>query len=373
MQEFCQQLINGLSYGAIYALIAVGYTMVYGVLRLINFAHGDVYMVGAMAALYAAGGVYGLSSLPWSPGPVLLLNPVLWMVVWLLAAGALRVVHRGIPASLGAVGAVLAAIVTAACASELLTRGVRWAGLPSWPGALLVLLTAMINCAALGYIIESVAYRPLRSQPRLTALITAIGVSMFLEFGGQAVFGASPQAFPQLVPGLEEHPELLRVGGVVINKADAMIFGVTLAMMAALWWIVMRTRTGMALRAVSFRFDTAALMGIDVNRIIAFTFVLGSSLAAVAGVLVALRSPKVDPLMGLMPGIKAFVAAVLGGIGNVPGAVVGGFVLGITEVMVAGYFPQGSQYREGVAFVILIAVLILRPSGLLGQNVVEKV
>jgi len=373
MQEFFQQLINGLSYGAIYALIAVGYTMVYGVLRLINFAHGDVYMIGAMAALYAAGGVYGLSSLPWSPGAGLLLNPAIWLGAFALVAGLLRMAGRPQGRWLRSVLTVLAVLTAAAAASEVLTRAVRAAGLPSWPGAVLVLLTAMVNCAALGYVIERVAYRPLRNQARITALITAIGVSMFLEFGGQAVFGASPQAFPQLIPGLEEHPELCRIGGVVIGRVDAMIVAVTLAMMSGLWWIVMRTRTGMALRAVSFRFDTAALMGIDVNRIIAFTFVLGSALAAVAGVLVAVRSPKVDPLMGLMPGIKAFVAAVLGGIGNVPGAVLGGLVLGVTEVMVAGYFPQGSQYRDGVAFVILIGVLLLKPSGLLGQNVVEKV
>ncbi len=155
-----------------------------------------------------------------------------------------------------------------------------------------------------------------------------------------------------------------------ISAVDLLIFLITAVLMLLLWWIVMKTRTGMALCAVSFRFDTASLMGINVNRIISFTFVLGSALAAVAGVLVSIRSPKVDPLMGLMPGIKAFVAAVLGGIGNVPGAVLGGFVLGITEVLVA---TQGSQYRDGVAFVILILVLLIKPAGLMGQNVVEKV
>jgi branched-chain amino acid transport system permease protein len=307
LREFLQQLVNGLSYGAIYALIAVGYTMVYGVLRLINFAHGDIYMVGAMCALYLA-----------------------------------RFLH---PQN------------------------------PSWIVFFLILLGAMIACAVLGYIIERFAYRPLRNSPRITVLITAIGVSMLLEFGGQSryVFGATPQAFPQLIPGLEQHPTLANLGGVVIGRVDAIIFIITLALMVVLRYVVMHTRTGLALRAVSFRFDTAQLMGVNVNRIVSFTFVLGSVLAAAAGVLVAVKYPKVDPLMGLIPGIKAFIAAVLGGIGSIPGAVAGGFLLGLTEVLVAGYLPAGSQYRDGVAFVILIAVLLVKPSGLFGKNDIEKV
>jgi branched-chain amino acid transport system permease protein len=307
MQQLLQQLINGLSSGAIYALIAVGYTMVYGVLRLINFAHGDVYMVGAMMGVYA----------------------------------------------------------------------VRWfhLGGPSWPAFTFVLVFSMLVCALLGFTIELCAYRPLRRQPRINSLITAIGVSMFLEFGGQNqnVFGATPQAFPQLIPGLEQHPELFNIHGVVVGRVDAIILVTTLLLMLALRYIVMHTKTGLALRAVSFRFDTAALMGVNINRIVSFTFVLGSVLAAAAGILVAIRSPKVDPLMGLLPGLKAFIAAVLGGIGNVPGAVAGGLLLGMTEVLVAGYLPGGSQYRDGVAFVILIAILLVKPSGLFGTNVIEKV
>lgn len=306
MQEFIQQLINGLSYGAIYALIAVGYTMVYGVLRLINFAHGDVYMVGAMMGLYTA----------------------------------------------------------------------RWLSLdkqPAWGSFFVVLLAAMIVCGVLGFLIEFLAYRPLRNQPRITALITAIGVSMLLEFGGQRVFGATPQAFPDLIPGLEKYPELFTFLGASVSKVDVLIITLTFTLMLVLWFIVMKTRTGMALRAVSFRFDTASLMGVNVNRIISFTFVLGSVLAAAAGVLVAVKYPKVDPLMGLMVGIKAFIAAVLGGIGNIPGAAVGGLLLGLAEVLVAGYLPMGSQYRDGVAFVILIGVLLVKPSGLFGTHAIEKV
>ena len=302
MHLFIQQFINGLSSGAIYALIAVGYTMVYGVLRLINFAHGDVYMVGAMTGVYA----------------------------------------------------------------------VSWFSLksPSWMGFLLVLATAMVVCAALGFVIERIAYRPLRNRARIASLITAIGVSMFLEYGGQGIFGATPRNFPDIVP---LSAATFDIGGISISRISVMIIVVTLVLMGILTWIVQYTRTGMALRAVSHRFDTASLMGININRIVSFTFVLGSVLAAAAGVMIAVKAPKVEPLMGLLPGIKAFVAAVLGGIGNIPGAVVGGFLLGLVEVLVAAYLPDGSQYQSGIAFVILIAILLVKPTGLLGRNVAEKV
>ncbi len=307
MQQFLQQIVNGLSYGAFIALIAVGYTMVYGVLRLINFAHGDVFMLGAMFAFYAA------------------------------------------------------------------TKWFNLAANPGWFSFLWVLLIAMVLCGVVGLLIERFAYRPLRDAPRINSLITAIGVSLFIEYGGQRdeVFGANPKAFPELVPGIGA--ELFSIYGVVISKVDALIFAVTLVLMLGLTYLVLYTRTGLALRAVSFRFDTAALMGIPINRVVAFTFILGSTLAAAAGVLYAMKYPKVDPLMGLMPGVKAFVAAVLGGIGNLPGAVLGGIVLGLTETLVAGYMYKGSQYKEGVAFVILIGVLLVKPSGLLGKNTIEKV
>lgn len=308
MQQFLQQLINGLSIGAIYALIAVGYTMVYGVLRLINFAHGDVYMVGAMTGFYAATRWFHLSQ-------------------------------------------------------------------PTWVGFFLVLICAMLVCGGLGYFIELFAYRPLRNQPRIVSLITAIAVSMLLEFGGQAkwMFGPDPKPFPDLIPSVETHPDLLHVGQVVIGKVDTLIFLVTLAMMFALRYIIRETKIGLALRAVSFRFDTASLMGVNVNRVISFTFVLGSVLAAAAGILVGLRSPKVDPLMGLLPGLKAFIAAVLGGIGDVGGAVAGGLLLGVSEAMVVSYVPRGSEYRDGVAFLFLIAILVIKPSGLFGRAAIDKV
>jgi branched-chain amino acid transport system permease protein len=304
MHTFLQQVINGLSVGAVYALIAVGYTLVYGVLRLINFAHGDVFMIGAFLALLAATTWFSLAAAPW------------------------------------------------------------WVAFP------LLLILAMVGCGLLGYIIERFAYRPLRNRPRLTVLITAIGVSMLLEFGGQhpMIFGPTPHAFPSILP----EPSVA-AGGLVVSPVDIVIFSLTIVLMVALSCIVKYTRTGMALRAVSYRFDTAALMGIDINRIISFTFVLGSALAGVAGVLWGIKYRQVEPLMGLIPGLKAFIAAVLGGIGSIAGAVVGAFVLGLVEVLVVAYVPSGSQYRDGVAFVILIVILLVKPSGLFGRHDVEKV
>jgi branched-chain amino acid transport system permease protein len=300
MQEFLQQLVNGITWGSVYALIALGYTMVYGILRLINFAHGDVFMLGAFFAFYAANK----------------LN------------------------------------VTAA---------------PSPLKAVLVLVVAMAGAGIVGFLIERFAYRPVRNSSRLTALITAIGVSLLLENGGLLVFGTEPKRLPPIVR--VENIDL--GGGVTVTNVQLIIIAVALLLMAALRWIVMSTRTGKAMRAVSFNRDAATLMGIPTDRIISFTFVLGATLAAAAGVLVGLLNPKIDPLMGIMPGLKAFVAAVVGGIGNIPGAVLGGLIMGLAEVLVVGYVS--STYRDAIAFVLLIAILLFRPAGLLGKHQAEKV
>jgi branched-chain amino acid transport system permease protein len=297
--EFLQQLVNGIAWGSIYALIALGYTMVYGVLRLINFAHGDVIMVGAYVALFAA-----------------------------QAFGADQV--------------------------------------PTVGKALLVLAIAMAACAALGIVIERAAYRPVRRQPRLVSLITAIGVSLLLENLGNVIFGARPRAFPELLPSRQ-----VAVGSIVFGSHQLLVLAVAVALMALLQLIVERTRVGKAMRAVSFSTDAARLMGIPTDRIIAFTFAIGSALAAAAGVLVGLYLPRVDPLMGLIPGLKAFVAAVLGGIGNIPGAMVGGLVMGVAETMVVAYLAP--TYRDAIAFAILILILLFKPGGLLGRAEVEKV
>ena len=301
MQEFLQQLVNGITWGSIYALIALGYTMVYGILRFINFAHGDVYMVGAYIAYYLVA-AFGLS------------------------AGG---------------GTPLA--------------------------ALLILLGAMLGAAGLGIIIEQAAYKPLRRQPRLTVLITAIGVSLLLENGGILVFGADPKFFPQILTSRS----VRLPGGALTTSHQLLVLGGALVLMVALSLVVYKSRIGRAMRALSFNRDAANLMGIPTDRIITFTFALGSALAAAAGVLVALSTPRIDPLMGLLPGLKAFVAAVLGGIGNIPGAMLGGLVLGLAETLVSGYIS--STYRDAIAFAVLIVILLVRPAGLLGRAVSEKV
>jgi branched-chain amino acid transport system permease protein len=322
MSTFLQQLINGVSLGAIYSLIALGYTMVYGVLKLINFAHGDVYMVGAFMGYYLANG-------------------------------------------LGARGAQM----LGASADSFIARGLLGSGAmePSLITALVVMLLAMAICAALGVIIERFAYRPVRKYSRLTALITAIGVSLLLENGGQVLFGADPKFFPELFT--KQNFNIF--GGASINSADIVVLIIALLLMVALQLIVYRTKTGRAMRAVSFNLQSAKLMGINTDRIIMFTFALGSALAAAAGVLVAIRIPRIDPLMGIIIGLKAFVAAVLGGIGNIPGAMLGGLLIGITETMVVGYLSP--TYKDAVAFAILILILLFRPSGLLGAVAQEKV
>ncbi len=300
MENLLQQLLNGVTWGSIYALIALGYTMVYGVLRLINFAHGEIYMVGAMTGYYAAHAL-------------------------------------GVAAE------------------------------PSLGGLVLVLLASMAACALLGAAIERVAYRPLRGAGRLAPLITAIGVSLLLQNSGQLVFGADPKFFPSLV----HSEEIARVGGVALSNVQLTVLLTSLVLMGALQWIVRRTRFGRAMRAVSYDAPAAALMGVPVDRVILGTFMLGSVLAAAAGILVGLSNPKIDPLMGLMPGLKAFVAAVLGGIGSVPGAMVGGIVLGVIETLVTAYLS--STYRDAIAFVILVVILLYRPTGLFGAPQVEKV
>jgi branched-chain amino acid transport system permease protein len=358
MQEFLQQLINGLSVGSIYALIAVGYTMVYGVLQLINFAHGDVFMVGAMVALYAATGRVP-PSMPWWLHGLIVGGLVAWFLIAWLVAGrspqrSLRTILPlavmyvlSVPLLWGVYRLSRPSSLPAWMQSSFTTATPAF--LQPWIPPLFVLVVSLAACGALGFIIERLAYRPLRNRPRINSLITAIGISLLLEYGGQnpAVFGATPQAFPaEIVPGI--HESLFKIHGITVSRVDAMVLGTTLLLMLVLSWIVLKTRTGLALRAVAFRFDTASLMGVDVDRVIAFTFVLGSTLAAAAGFLYAEKYPEVQPLMGLFPGIKAFVAAVFGGIGNIAGAVVG-------------------------ALVILIAILLVKPSGLFGKHVVEKV
>jgi branched-chain amino acid transport system permease protein len=291
-QQFIQQLINGVSLGSIYALIALGYTMVYGILKLINFAHGDIYMLGAYIGFFSTT-MFHMSFFP-------------------------------------------------------------------------ALICAMLGAALAGVIIERAAYRPLRYAPKIAILITAFGVSLFLEYTTMFFLTPQPRTFPAVFPS-----ELYNIGGIMINSQQIIILAVSLVLMLILTYIVQRTMVGKAMRAVSFDTDAARLMGINVDRIISITFAIGSGLAAAAGVMVGVYYNSIDPLMGIMPGIKAFVAAVLGGIGIIPGAMLGGVIMGVVEALVSGFLS--STFRDAAAFIILIVILLFKPSGLLGKNVREKV
>jgi branched-chain amino acid transport system permease protein len=321
LHELPQQIINGLLLGAIYALIALGYTMIYGVLRFVNFAHGDVFMVGSFSGFYIA--------------PYLM--------------------------------------------KGLADEGTKLPFTPpfaqySIPGAVCVLLCAMIVCALLGMLTEKVAYRPLRNRPRLTVLITAIGVSIFLEYAGQFVFGADPQHFPQLIDihSIDNIGSFsLASRNLSMTNLDFIVLCLTLFLLFALRIIVQKTKMGMAMRALSFNPTACSLMGVNNDAVISFTFALGSALAGAGGILFAAEYPSIDPLLGLNVGLKAFVAAVLGGIGNIPGAALGGFLIGIIETMVIAYWS--SEYKDAIVFALLIVILVVKPTGLLGKSEREKV
>lgn len=292
LEQFIQLIVNGISLGSIYALMALGYTMVYGIIQLINFAHGDVLMIGAYIGWFA------ITKLHWSFIPALLVS--------------------------------------------------------------------MLGSALLGVLIERIAYKPLRNASRIAALITAIGVSLFLEYGGMLLFGPQVRSYPPVLP-----ETIYNIGGISFKYGDVVMLVTSVVLMVLLQVIVKYTKVGKAMRAVSLDKDAALLMGINVDHTISATFAIGSALAAAAGVLFGVYFNQIDPLMGVMPGLKAFIAAVLGGIGLIPGAMAGGLILGLIETMVSGF--GGSMWRDAAAFFILILVLIIKPNGLLGKNVREKV
>jgi branched-chain amino acid transport system permease protein len=324
MAYFLQNLIIALNDGSSYALIALGYTMVYGVLRLINFAHGDIFMIGAFVGAYVAR----------------YLNPP-------------------------AVG-------------DISPEQLIW-------HAIVGIVTAMTVCGIIGYLIERIAYRPLRKSPKLSALISAIGVSLLIEslaqfkwsLGGMSFFGPDPLRFQPIAGSGRSIAFFQQHFGVSLVYKDLIVLGVTSVTLLGVYLIVQHTRTGRAMRAVSQNIDAARLMGVDTDRIISFTFVLGSVLAAIGGCLWGLNRNQCTPLMGLIPGLKAFVAAVIGGIGNIPGAAVGGLMIGLIETFVSTvqYHDAAilSPYRDGIAFLILIVVLLVKPEGIFGKAVPEKV
>jgi branched-chain amino acid transport system permease protein len=306
MDIFLQQLVNGLVLGSIYALVALGYTMVYGILGLINFAHGDITMIGALVAL---------------------------SVMQLLGA----------------------------------------AGLPPIVVIFIAIGVAALICVAIGVSVERVAYRPLRRAPRLAPLITAIGVSILIQYSAALIWGKQYLAVPQII-----EPTTMSLGGAQLSDLQVYIFVLACTIMAGLLWFIKSSRMGRAMRATEQNPDIAGLMGVDTNRIIAFTFLIGSAIGAVAGVMVVLYYGLGHYFMGFMLGLKAFTAAVLGGIGNVAGAMLGGLLLGVIESLASGYISDftggvlGSNYRDIFAFLVLIGVLVLRPSGLLGQPSSER-
>jgi branched-chain amino acid transport system permease protein len=308
MDIFIQQIINGLVLGSMYALVALGYTMVYGILNLINFAHGDVLMIGALTALTT-------SKLLMSVAPAL----------------------------------------------------------PGWLVLIVAIIVAILVCCTVNFFIEKIAYRPLRNAPRLAPLITAIGVSILLQVAGMLIWGRTPLVFPTLLPA--EGMDFL---GARITTVQVMILVTTAVVLTGLMYLVNKTKLGRAMRATAENPRVAGLMGVNPNYVISATFIIGAALAAIAGIMWAMNYSTAQFAMGFLPGLKAFTAAVLGGIGNLPGAMVGGVLLGLIESLGAGYIGQltggvfGSQYQDIFAFVVLILVLTLRPQGLLGERVADR-
>jgi branched-chain amino acid transport system permease protein len=290
-----QHITNGITLGSLYALIAIGYTMVYGILRLINFAHGDIFM---MSTYFAFFGVISFK-LPW-----------------------------------------YAAFIIA------------------------ILLTGI-----LGILVEKTAYKPIRTAPKISILISAIGASFLMENLAVVIFGGRPKAFP--TPDL--FTKVIQIGNVRFQRLTFIIPIVTILLLIGLLYLINNTKSGMAMRAVSKDYETAGLMGIDVNKIISFTFGIGSMLAAIGGIMWGLKFPQIQPMMGVVPGLKCFIAAVIGGIGNIKGAVLGGFILGIGEIMLVAFLPGLTGYKHAFAFILLIAILLFKPTGILGEKISEKV
>lgn len=295
LPDLMQQLANGISLGSLYALIAIGYTMVYGILRLINFAHGDIFMLGAYLTYYG-----------------ITYTPIPWYLVFVLSA----------------------------------------------------LFTGFF-----GVVLERLAYRPLRESARITVLISAIGASFLLQNLAILIFGGRAKAFP--IP--QVFNKIIKIKGVSISLVTFIIPVVTIFLLILLTYFVQKTKTGMAMRALSKDYETASLMGINIDGTISITFFIGSFLAAVGGIMWGIKFPQLLPLMGVVPGLKCFIAAVIGGIGNITGAVIGGFILGLGEILIVAFFPTMSGYRDAFAFILLILILLIKPTGLMGEKVAEKV
>jgi len=292
---FMQYLTNGISLGSLYALIAIGYTMVYGILRLINFAHGEIFTMSLYFVFYGV----AVFAMPWY----------------------------------------------------------------------IAFVMAIIMTTLLGVVVERAAYKPLRDSPRISVMVSAIGASFFIQNLATVIFGGKPKAFP----AIKLLTDVIQIGAVSLQRLTLVIPVVTITLVFILSFLVNKTKTGMAMRAVSKDHETARLMGVDVNRTITITFGIGSILAAIGGIMWGAKFPQIQPVLGVMPGLKCFIAAVLGGIGNITGAVIGGFILGVGEIMLVAFLPSLTGYRDAFAFILLIVILLLKPTGIMGEKISEKV
>lgn len=359
VEMFVQHLFNALALGALYGLIAIGYTMVYGILRLINFAHGDIFMIGAYLVFF--------TTVSFMPAWVAALLVLLALLIFFSA-------FRGFSARPPAWFWVSMAFFGALVVYYGFIAPKDFA--PPW--VLAVAFSIMVT-SAIGIAVDRVAYRPLRDAPRISALISAIGVSFLLENLGVVIFSGMPK--PVVQPEALVKPLTFSMQAVTGNSDSIvrvvpmalLVPAVSLILVLGLLWIIYRTKPGLAMRSISTDIETTRLMGVSVNKIIAFTFGVGSALAACAGIMWALRYPQIHPYMGMIPGVKAFIAAVFGGIGSIQGAMVGGLMLGFVEILVVAFFPNLSGYRDAFAFVLLIVVLLWRPTGLMGMKLEEKI
>lgn len=359
MEMFIQHLFNALALGALYGLIAIGYTMVYGILRLINFAHGDIFMLGAYLVFFTT-----VAFMPaWVASLLLLLSLLVFYGVFYGTSAR---------PPLWFWGGLFFLLATTAYFG-FFSPGEF---MPPWT---LAVAFAVMVTSAIGISVERVAYRPLRDAPRISALISAIGVSFLIENLAVVIFTGLPR--PVVQPEFLVKPLVFSLEAIT-GKADALVRVapmalivpvVSLLLVLGLLWIIYRTKPGLAMRSISMDIETTRLMGVSVNKVIALTFGLGSALAAAAGIMWALRYPQIHPYMGMIPGLKAFIAAVFGGIGSVQGAMLGGLILGFIEIMLVAFFPQLSGYRDAFAFVLLIVILLWRPTGLMGRKLEDKI
>ncbi|WP_455466849.1 branched-chain amino acid ABC transporter permease [Bartonella sp. B39] len=355
-EMFIQYFFNALALGSLYGLIAIGYTMVYGILRLINFAHGDIFMLGAYFVFFST-----ISFMPaWAALLLLLLAvfiyysvfigfkkrpPIYWIAVFSILILGLIYYFKIAPQDFA----------------------------PIW---ILAICFSIFITSAVGITVDQFAYKPLRHAPRISALIGAIGVSFFIENLATVLFSGIPKGVKQ--PDFLVKPILWHVGqnseGIIrIAPMSLIVPTISFLLIVLLLWIIHRTKPGLAMRAISHDIETTRLMGVSVNKVIAFTFGIGSALAAIAGIMWSLRYPQIQPYMGVLPGLKAFIAAVIGGIGSIPGAMLGGLLLGFIEIMIIAFFPTLSGYRDAFAFILLILILLVMPTGLMGKKSQEKI